>query len=146
MSDNESDHDDEGSVSASSVGASEKMFMFQTSVRSPREFSFRSEEWERWRNRWTRYQSCSGLSSQEDSVRIDTMIYTMGQKAEDVLLSFRLPVEPAPSYSQVLKAFDKHFGVRVNVVLERQRFKRGLQGPGESVDDLLADLHRLARV
>ena len=147
MADHEDDgastHSDQGGATHSGHGDNKNMFMYQAPVSPPQEFSFRSEDWERWRNRWSRYLSCSGLTSQPDAVKIDTLIYTMGEQAEDLLLSFSLP-QDNQEYGTVLQAFDRHFGVRLNVVLERQKFKRRRQSPDESVDNLLSDLHRLA--
>ncbi|KAJ1526442.1 hypothetical protein ONE63_009576 [Megalurothrips usitatus] len=144
MSDHEDDTDNEDGTSSASGAPFKNVFMVQSHLAPPKQFSFKSEDWIRWRTRWCRYAIGSGLSAQGDEFMINTFIYTMGEKAEDILLSFKLTEEGAASYKTVLEEFDKHFGARKNVVLERHRFLRRRQQPNESVDDFVADLHRLA--
>ena len=44
----------------------------------------------------------------------------------------------------MLAKFDSHFEGKKNVIYERARFNVRTQGEGESVDDFILDLHRLA--
>ncbi|KAK3908512.1 tRNA-2-methylthio-N(6)-dimethylallyladenosine synthase [Frankliniella fusca] len=119
-------------------------FRVQAHLTPPAEFSFKSEEWPKWKTRWKRYAVGSGLADQEDDYKVNTLLYCMGSKADDIMLSFNLSEEEQDDYAVVLQKFDRHFGVRVNTVLERRKFLRRKQGPHESVDDFIADLHRLA--
>lgn len=122
----------------------EPQFFVQSNMPLPAPFSFKSEDWLRWRNRWTRFVFGSGLVSQPDEIIVNQFVYAMGDKAEDLLLSFKLAPADEINYKKLLAKFDDHFGVRKNVVFERQRFLRRKQESGESVDDFIADLHRLA--
>ncbi|XP_034243498.1 uncharacterized protein LOC117646566 [Thrips palmi] len=119
-------------------------YIVQSHMPMPAPFSFKAEDWVRWRNRWQRYASGSGLMDQPEKKVVDTFIYAMGDRAEDLMLSFKMAEGEERRYKPVLEQFNQHFGVRKNVVLERQRFLRRKQESGESVDDFIADLHRLA--
>ena len=41
-------------------------------------------------------------------------------------------------------ALDNYFGARRNVMVERARFNRRIQRPGERIDSSIQDLYRLA--
>ncbi|KAL1468664.1 hypothetical protein MTO96_041338 [Rhipicephalus appendiculatus] len=70
----------------------------------------------------------------------------MGDKAEDILASFKLTEEEKNSYNDVLWAFENHFVVRRNVVYERATFFRREQREGEGVEEFVTELHRLAKL
>ncbi|KAE8737488.1 hypothetical protein FOCC_FOCC017048 [Frankliniella occidentalis] len=118
--------------------------MVQSHLAPPAEFSFRSEDWQKWVKRWKRYAVGSGLAYQDDESKLNTLLYCMGPKADDILLSLPLEDGDDEDYDRVLEEFNNHFGVCVNVVLERQKFLRRKQLPNESVDNFITDLHRLA--
>lgn len=118
--------------------------MVQSHLAPPAEFSFRSEDWQKWVKRWKRYAVGSGLAYQDDESKLNTLLYCMGPKADDILLSLPLENGDDEDYDRVLEEFNNHFGVCVNVVLERQKFLRRKQLPNESVDNFITDLHRLA--
>ena len=69
----------------------------------------------------------------------------MGDKAEDILISFNLSDADAEKYYDTVKEkFQGHFVKRRNVIYERARFNQRAQAEGESVDDFITDLYRLA--
>ena len=77
--------------------------------------------------------------------QVNTLIYSMGDKADDILQSFTLSDEDLKKYDTVKQKFDSHFVKRRNVIFERAKFNSRKQETGESVDSFITDLHCLAR-
>ncbi|RXN25204.1 Retrovirus-related Pol poly from transposon opus [Labeo rohita] len=63
-------------------------------VPPPQNFDFsKPEEWPKWSKRFERFRVASGLELQPEENQVNTLIYTMGDKAEDILTSLRLTSE-----------------------------------------------------
>ena len=104
----------------------EESRMTEARVAPPEAFNFRRpEEWTRWKRRFERYRSVSGLNTKDDAAQINTLIYCMGDDAEDILASFSLSEEDAKKYGTVEKKFDDHFNPRKNVIFERAKLTPG---------------------
>ena len=116
---------------------------FQVAIPEPFCFS-RPEEWEKWSRRFERFRIASGLTLREDEVQVSTLIYAMGDQADDILHSFALSEENRKSYQMVKSKFDDHFVKRRNVIFERAKFNRRIQEGGESVDTFITALYSLA--
>ena len=68
----------------------------------PEKFDFaHPDTWPRWLKRFERYRVASGLTGRGDSVQISTLMYAMGEEAEDILASFGLSEEVGASYNTV---------------------------------------------
>ena len=116
-------------------------------VSPPERFNFsRPEEWPKWARRFERFQKASGLEEKEDEVQVNTLIYAMGDDADDILRSFRLSVADNNNYDTVkVKAkFEAHFVKKRNVIYERAKFNLRRQEDGESVDLFITALYGLA--
>ena len=94
---------------------------FQVTAPEPFNFS-RPEEWEKWIRRFERFRKASGLEEKGEEAQVNTLIYSMGDEADDILRSFSLSVEEQKSYATVKAKFDSHFTKRRNVIFERARF------------------------
>ena len=53
-------------------------------------------------------------------VQVSTLIYSMGDKAEDLLESFNLADEDAKDYSKVKSKFQGYFDKRRNTIYENE--------------------------
>ena len=53
------------------------------------------EEWSWWIRHFERFRLASDLASKSEEVQVSTFIYSMGDKAEDLLESFTLTDEEA---------------------------------------------------
>ena len=74
----------------------------------------------------------SGLASRDDEAQVNTLIYAMGDEADDILRSFALPEDDRKSYATVKGKFESHFVQRRNVIFERAKFNWRKQEEGES--------------
>ena len=109
-------------------------------------FSFtKPDNWEKWIRRFDRFRMSTGLAEKSQSDQVNTLIYSMGDQAEDILLSFRLSEEEAKTYSIVVEKFQNHFVRRRNVIYERSKFNQQIQESGEIVDSFITDLYKLAQ-
>ena len=59
-------------------------------------------------------QSVSGLGGELEEVQISTLVYSMGDKAEDLLQSFKLKDEETKRYQTVKGKFEGYFIKRHN--------------------------------
>ena len=107
-------------------------------------FSFKFEQWESWFHHFERFRQASGLAGKSEETQISTLIYSMGDRSEDILKSFALSEEDSKKYSVVIKKFNSHFGKRRKVIYDRAKFNSRLQLENESVEDFIYHVNALA--
>ena len=88
--------------------------------------------------------TASGLVEKAEEAQVNTLIYTMGDAADDILRSFRLSEADSKKYDTVTSKFDSHFIKRRNVIYERAKFNLRKQEEEESVDSFITALYELA--
>ena len=92
-------------------------------ISQPEPFDFASpEEWPKWLRRFERFRQASGLTDKSEEAQVNTLIYCMGDRADDILRSFKLSAEDAKKYQVVKDKFEGHFVKRRNVIFERAKF------------------------
>ena len=102
-----------------------------------------ADAWPKWLRRFDRYRAASGLNSKPPTEQVSTLLYAMGDSADDILQTLRLD-EGTVSYDEIKKSLNDYFAERRNVIVERARFNKRSQKPGESVETFIQDLYRLA--
>ena len=102
-----------------------------------------ADAWAKWIKRFERYSIASGLKEKSNVEQVSTLLYAMGESADDILATLRVE-ETKANYEEMKSALDNYFGARRNVIVERARFNRRIQRPGESIDSFIQDLYRLA--
>ena len=76
----------------------------------PEPFLFsQPENWEKWIHRFDRFRKSSGMAEKPEPDQVNTLIYSMGDQVEDILLSFRLIEEEAKKYSTVVEKFQQYY-------------------------------------
>ena len=114
-------------------------------VAPPERFNFsRPDEWPKWISRFERFRCASGLNEKGEEAQVHTLVYSMGDEADDILSSFRLTEQNRKKYEIVKEKFNTHFVKRRNTIFERAKFKQRRQEEGESADSFIMDLYRLA--
>ena len=99
----------------------------------PDRFDFTSPDtWPAWVRRFDRFRVASGLCNRPANDQISTMVYAMGDQAEDILNTLHVPGDA--SYEELKQTLDAYFGVRRNLIIVRAKCDRRTQQPGESVD------------
>ena len=74
---------------------------------------------------------------------MNTLIYAMGDEADDILQSFDITEDDRKKYGAVKKKFEAHFILKRNVIFERARFNMRIQTEGESVDNFMTNVYTL---
>ena len=114
-------------------------------IEPPEPFVFaESDGWPRWKRRFVQFLIASGVSEESELRKVSTLLYCLGQDAEDVLVSTNINSEERKKYCDVVKKLHDFFKVRKNVFFERARFNRCSQLDGETVDQYIAVAHNLA--
>lgn len=114
-------------------------------VQPPEPFTFsRPEEWPKWARHFERFRSASGLSEKDKVVQVNTLLYSIGDEADDIFRSFKLLEGDQKKYNVVKAKFDQHFVKKRNVIYERAKLNLRKQNEGESVDSFVAALYALA--
>ncbi|CAI5638740.1 unnamed protein product [Oreochromis niloticus] len=114
------------------------------SIQPPEPFDFsKPHEWTRWVRRFERFRQASNLSASSEENQVNTLIYCMGDEADDVLRGLKLSDVDQRDYAKVRDSFHNFFIVRKNVY-ERARFNMRKQEPNETVDAFVTALHALA--
>ena len=79
-------------------------------VTLPEPFTFtRPEEWQKWIRRFERFRKASGLEAKQEEAQVNTLIYTMGDEADDILRSFSLSEDEQKVHDTVKTRFERHF-------------------------------------
>ena len=108
-------------------------------------FDFRTpDEWPRWKRQFEQFRQASGLTAEEDSRQISTLLYCMGDNAEDTLTSTDISHADRSRYATVIAKFDAFFQVRKNIIFKRAQFNRRNQEESESAEQFISSLYSLA--
>ena len=114
-------------------------------VQPPEQFNFSYPgEWPKWARRFERFRKALGLADNDEESQANTLVYAMGDEADDILRSFGLSADDAKIYDVVKGEFDSHFIKRRNVIYEQASFNQRRQEAGESVDCFVTALYGLA--
>ena len=103
-----------------------------------------SEEWPRWIRRFERFRTASGLTEKSEENQVNTLVYSMGDAADDIVSSFGLSEDELKRYTTVKTRFDQYFTKKKNTIYERARFNTRYQEDGEPVEAFITALHKLA--
>ena len=108
-------------------------------------FSFnKPDEWLKWHKRFEQFRVASGLSAEGQARQVSTLLYRMGEEAEDVLTYTYITTDEKKDYETVLGKFNEYFKVCKSSFLRGARFNWRNQLKGESAEQYITDLYRLA--
>ena len=114
-------------------------------IAPPEKFDFsQPEQWPKWSRRFERFRQASGLTAKDEESQVNTLVYAMGDQADDILCSMRLSDEDKKVYDTVKTKFEAHFIKRRNPIFERAKFNQRRQEEGESADSFITSLYCLA--
>lgn len=85
---------------------------------STTQLSQKPKEWPKWIRRFDRFRIACGLelTLQPNEKQVNTLIYAMGDEAQDVITSLCLMEEETSEYNTVIAKLEAHFVVRKNVI------------------------------
>ncbi len=115
----------------------------RASFDTPGPFDFKRPNESKWKRRFIQYLTATGLDKEDGPRRVCTLLYCMGEDAEDVLASTDIKEDEKADYKIVLDKFDAYFKIRRNIIFERAKFNRRDQAEGESAEQYIACLYNL---
>ena len=81
------------------------------------QFDFtKPNEWSQWIREFERFRSAEGLKERDEESQVNALLYTMGDKSDDILATFDLSAENKNKYEPVKKKLDGFFMKR-NMIL-----------------------------
>ena len=105
-----------------------------------------ADAWPRWKKRFEQFRVASGLCNEDESRQVSTLLYCLGEGAEEVLQATATSLEKAKKqYREAIETFETYFRVKRNVIYERARFNSRNQLEGKPVEQYVLSLHSLAR-
>ncbi|CAJ1061415.1 uncharacterized protein K02A2.6-like [Xyrichtys novacula] len=114
-------------------------------IQPPETFDFSKPlEWTKWIRRFERFRQASNLTTNSEENKVNTLIYCMGDEADDVLRGLKLSDDDMKNYDKVKDGFGNFFVVKKNIVFERACFNMRKQEANETVDAFVTALHALA--
>ena len=88
-------------------------------VTNPELFNFsRPEEWPKWLRHFERFRFAHEKSEEQ---QVHTLVYSIGDEADDVLTAFKLTDEERKNYATVKEKFTSYFVKRRNVIGNRKK-------------------------
>lgn len=119
--------------------------MAASHVKPPAAFDFtKPAEWKDWYRRYTRYHSVSKLTKETELVQIDTLLYIMGDTAEEIFAQLPLSAENKKKYERVTSALEKYFQPQENLVQHVVQFHDKSQKAAESNEEYIRAVYTLA--
>ena len=89
-------------------------------LQPPEQFNFcKPYEWLRWRKHFEQFSIASGLSTEGEEHQVNTLLYCLGDDAEDIFRSTNISEEDCKKFNVVPEKFGWFFLVRKNVIIER---------------------------
>uniref|UniRef100_A0A1A8CXN4 Gypsy retrotransposon integrase-like protein 1 n=1 Tax=Nothobranchius kadleci TaxID=1051664 RepID=A0A1A8CXN4_NOTKA len=114
-------------------------------IQPPEQFDFsKPQQWEKWIRRFERFRLASNLHLSSEANQVNTLIYCMGDEADDILRGQALSDIQRQQYQAVRDALDTYFVPRKNIIYERARFNQRTQQANEAVDSFVTALYALA--
>ena len=118
--------------------------MASVKLQPPQPLNFQSpDEWPRWYHRFNQFHLASGLSEEGKARQVCTLLYCMGETAENILSSTDITYDEKKDYNAVIKKFDAFFKVCKNVIFERAQFNSRSQKEGETTEQFITSLYQL---
>ena len=68
---------------------------------------------------------------------MNTVLYCLGERAEDIFASFNFSEADAKKFDVVIERFNQFLIVKKNVIFERAQFNGSKQAPSETADNFI---------
>lgn len=102
-------------------------------------------DWNRFKSEWENYMIVADLSEVAEKKQAAIFLASIGTAAHSVFRTFKFTDEThKQKVEKIIEAFEKYCISEANETYERFLFHQRIQQPGESFDDFLTDLRKLA--
>src|SRR5690348_10714200 len=104
-----------------------------------------AENWKKFKAAWSNYELASGISEKKSEVKVATLLSIIGEDAVELYESFQwTKPEDKVTIKTVLDKFEEFCLPRSNVLFETFKFGSRRQEAGETVDNYVVALRRMA--
>ena len=104
-----------------------------------------AEKWKKFLLAWNNYSLATKLNTEDEAVQVATLLTVIGEPARDVFSTFQFTTEADKQKIQpVLTKFQEYCEPRRNIPFERYLFNKRIQEPGETYDQYLTELRKIA--
>lgn len=104
-----------------------------------------AHQWKLFRQTWENYECAIDLTSKPDEKRVATLLTVIGSDALEVFNTFEWNEEvDKKKIKPVIDNFEKYFNPKKNVTFERYQLLNRKQAEGESFNNYLIELKKLA--
>ena len=96
-------------------------------------------QWPGWYRGFKHYAITTGLFTKENSMQVNNLTNAMGSCADEILTTLRVDEETI-KYKELIKQIEDFFKVRRNILAERQKFNKRIQGrkdDGRTVEETI---------
>ena len=90
--------------------------------------------------------SASGLNKVDETRQDSTLLYCLGEEAEDVIVSTNIKGASHKKYTGEMAKLNGCFKVWRNLIFERAKFNRRNQREGESAEEYITELYALIKM
>ena len=120
--------------------------MAQLHLSPPEPFNFSNpEDWPKWKRWFEQFRIASGLAQEDEKRQVSTLLYCLGEESQAILDLTGVPSEEAmTTCDRIIETFESFFKVWKNVIFERARFNRHNQALGETSEQCVMELYKLA--
>lgn len=101
-----------------------------------------NRQWTKWKNAFNIYFKACQLHSKPDDVQVSILLHVIGEKCRDVCEQFE--GESPKTVKALLEKFDSFFLPKRNLTIERHKFFTRNQLEGETVEQYVFELNKLA--
>ena len=91
-----------------------------------------------------RFYSCTEMTKKDGVVQVDSLIYAMGPQAETIVKQLSLTNDESKNFAAVMRKLDAYFKPKTNIIHERARLNQRIQKDGESSQDFISSLYKIA--
>ena len=119
--------------------------MASVTVAPPDKFSFRPNDCPKLITRFERFRTASELDQKSEETQVTTLIYSMGEEADEIFNSFTMTSDDRKKYNAVKAKFERYFIIKRNFIFECAKFNLRVQKENEPVDTFTTDLFTLAQ-
>ena len=98
-----------------------------------------SQRWKAWKNRFETY--ISAINVTDDKQKCALLLYQAGQETQELFDTF---TDTGTDYATAMTKLDTYFNPKKNVDFETFKFRQATQQEGETVDQFVTRLRKLA--
>ena len=105
----------------------------------------RDADFEAWKAQWTSYSTLSGLDDQSAATKVQVLTLCKSQEPLAIVNNLSLTKEQKQDATAIIAAIKHHINGQINESVEQRNLRCRMQQLGESFNDFLVALHKLAK-